>query len=282
MRVRVQEVVTNGVVELVVQGSRRADVIHIEDHGTNAAGNVSVKIQNGATYTSKRAVASIVVRGGMGRDQVRYDLTGPLVAPRSAVIALGGGADTFSGNITADIATAEALNLQGFGEAGNDRLDVVQTGSTLSGIFFPYLEGNGGKDAIGFKSTSAISLHATVGPALLGGAGNDWITAEYSGQIHGQYLYNNSLEGGLGDDKLSNVVHAHAGSFGKVGASRTTAALVAGGEGSDHILYSVSVEPSGTVLEVNASVSGGGGTDTIRRTGNVGIDATIEDDGVVA
>lgn len=282
MRVRVQEAVVKGVAQLVVQGSRRADLIQITDNGSSAAGNISVTLQNGETYTSKRAIRSIVVRGGLGRDEVRYDLTGDVTGERDTVIALGGGADRFTGAIHGTIATSGALNLQAFGEAGNDHLEVVQTGATRSGIFFPYLEGNGGNDSLSFKSASLISAGATVGPALLGGAGNDWVAAEYAGQVSGQYLYNNTLEGGLGNDNLSNVVSAHAGSWGKIGASSTTRALVTGGEGNDHILYAINVDPSGSVLEVNASLTGGGGTDTVRRTASVVIDTTVEDDGVIA
>lgn len=281
MRVRVQELVTDAGVELVIQGSRRADIINIQDNGTSAAGNISVNIANGQAYTSTRAVTSIVVRGGLGRDQVRYDLTGTLTSARSAVIALGGGGDQFTGMITGDVATADALNLQVFGEAGDDRIDIVQTGATLSGVFFPYVEGNGGNDVLTFMSSSPIAMGATVGPALVGGAGNDWLKAEYSGQIHGQYLYNNTLEGNGGDDKLSNVIHAQAGSFGKVGESPTTPAAVVGGDGNDQVLYSIVVESEATVLAINSSISGGNGSDTVRRTSNVVRDTTIEDDGIV-
>lgn len=281
MRVRVQEFVSSGIVQLVVQGTRQADFVHIEDNGTAAKGNITLTFKDGSTYTSKRAVNAVAVIGAQGRDEVLYDLLGDLVTARTVAVTLGTGGDTFSANIIGAINTTETLNLQVYGEAGNDEIIVNQTGPTLKGTFVPFLQGGRGNDVISFKSTSDISAGAKLAPALLGGDGNDTISAEYVGVIKGQYLYNHTLVGGTGDDLLSNRIQAKSGSWGKIGESSTTPGIVLGEDGNDRVLYTIYVDKEDSVLEVNAAIAGGAGTDTILRTANVKTDSTVENDGLI-
>jgi hypothetical protein len=281
--IRVGEIEYNGAVQLQIIGTARADSVQIQDNGTDSAGNIALKFADGATYTSKKAIASILVMGGAGRDRVSYELTGDLVTSRSINVNLGQGDDVFEGAITgAIVATNATLDLQVFGNQGNDRLSVTQTGENRAGVFFPFLSGDQGDDTLTFGGTGDVKLGATLGPALVGGAGNDTLNARYEGVITGTYLYNLTLIGGAGNDSISNLVFAKAGSFGKLGASSTAPAAVIGGLGDDRITVGVYVDTSTSSLVMNAFASGGAGTDQIQRTANVVVDKTNETDIILA
>ncbi len=279
--VRFQEIVVGGAIELLIKGTKKADVIHIADNGSVATGNIRVTLGDGTVYTSKAAIKQIDVSAGAGNDQVTYNLTGDLVASRTVHIDLGAGNDQFAGQVTGNISTNGTLDLEVYGNTGNDTLSINQTGATKAGTFFPYLDGGAGNDTISFKSTGDIAVDGTVGPALLGGAGNDLITCDYAGVINGSYLYNMAIDGGDGNDNISVNVTPAASSTGKIGTSAVTPAVVSGGAGNDNIRFAVVVDPAHTALRVNALVIGSTGTDTIMRTKNVNSDLTNENDGII-
>jgi len=263
-------------VELVVLGSPRADSIHVEDNGTGNPGNIKVTMGNGASYTSKRAISQVVIQGRGGNDQVQYDLTGDLVSPRVVLASLGQGADQFTANIWGNINTTSALDLEAYGDGGNDTLTVNHTGATLTGVFFPYLEGDGGNDVLSYHGTGNIGPDANVGPGMSGGNGNDTITVDYTGVIQGKYQHNLTIDGGNGHDVLANTIHVLKGSSGVIGNDATTTSLVQGGTGNDVITYAVTVDPADTGLQFFGLASGGRGIDTVHRTNNVQGDDTNE------
>ena len=279
--IRIQEGTANGVTELLITGTNKADVVHVADNGTGNAGNITVTLGDGTTYVSHGAVGVVEVEGKGGNDQVSYDLTGPLVATRSVLVDLGAGNDKFTGNVAGDINNADGLNLQVYGGAGNDAMSINQTGRTLQGTFIPYLEGDGGNDSLSFKSTGAIAPAAAVIPGLTGGAGNDTITSDYSGVINGNYIYNLAIDGGAGNDTIVDNINVAAGSSGTVGTDANTPAIVRGGAGSDNIRFTIKVDPSAVRTQVAAVVSGGAGKDTIQRTSNVTGDPTNEKDAII-
>jgi hypothetical protein len=268
-KVGIQEVTTGGAVALVITGTNKADVIHISDKGTSAAGALTVSLGDGRTYTSQAAIATVEVLGKGGNDQVTYDLNGNLTVPRSVLVDLGGGNDQFAAQLDGAIANPTGLNLQAYGGAGNDKLAVAQSGPILSGDSIPYLDGGAGNDTLAFAGTGAIEGGAALLPGLSGGAGNDTITSSYAGKITGQYVYNLTLDGGAGDDRITDTVRVGAGSTGSVGTDAGTPAAVLGGLGNDQIRFDVAVDPSVKLARVNAVAVGGAGKDAVQRTSNV-------------
>jgi Ca2+-binding RTX toxin-like protein len=276
--VGIREVTSKGAVDLIITGTNKADVITINDNGTGSPGNITVTLGNGSTYTSQGAVSTIEVSGRGGNDQVTYNLTGELVVPRSVLVDLGAGNDTFVGNVAGAINNPTGLDLEAYGDSGNDSLSIVQSAPTLQGTFFPYLEGDGGNDTLNFQSTSDISAGANIGPGLSGGSGNDTITSNYSGVVDGNYIYNLTASGGAGNDIINDTVNVAAGSTGTIGSSSSTPAVVEGGGGNDQITFAVNVDPTATQVQVNAVAVGGPGKDVVKRTTNVLSDPSNESD----
>ena len=281
-QVGIKEVVKSGYTELNITGTNKGDKITIDDNGSSAAGNVTVTVGNGTTYTSKGAIAVIALQDGNGADNVTFNLTGPLTSAQSVLLNLGGGNDQFTANIAGDINTTNGLDLEIYGGAGNDSLKVNQTGQTLAGSFVPYLEGDAGNDTLVYNGTGTIATGATVTPEFSGGAGNDSIKSTYSGQINGNFIYNLSADGGTGNDNIVDNINVGAGSTGTVGTSSTTPAAVEGGAGNDTIRFAVTVDPNAPLAQINAVAIGGTGKDTVSRTSNVQTDATNEKNTILA
>lgn len=280
-QLRLQEISTNNYVELLITGTPQNDVVTIDDNGTGTAGNIRVTLADGTSYTSKQAISQVAFQGRRGNDQVTYNLNGDLVASRTVLIDLGAGDDQFTGNVKGAIDTSATFALEAFGDPGNDNMVINESGAVQAGTFFPYLEGNAGNDTLGYNAIGNISAGATVGPGMSGGVGNDTITANYAGVVNGTYLYNLTMDGGAGNDTLSNNAYVLAGSNGQLGANSSTKAVVQGGAGNDQIRDSVIVDPTATAVQVNMSVIGGAGSDTIHRTSNVTSDSSNENDAIL-
>jgi hypothetical protein len=233
---------------------------------------------NGASYTSKRAIAQVVIQGRGGNDQVQYDLTKTLISPRVVLASLGQGSDHFTANIRGDINTTGALDLEGYGDGGSDTLTVNQTGAILAGVVFPFLEGDGGNDILAYHGTGNLGPDGNLGPALSGGSGNDSVSIDYTGVIQGKYQHNLTIDGGSGHDVLSNRINALRGSSGVIGYDAATKSVVQGGSGNDLITYAVNVDPADTSLEVFGMATGGSGVDTVQRSKLVQGDGTNEND----
>jgi hypothetical protein len=281
-RVRIREIVSDGTVELRVVGTNRDDVVRIDDNGSGQAGNVTVTLGDGRSYTSKKAISGIQVAGKKGNDQVTYNLTGDLVSARTVVATLGAGNDQFTASVDHAVQTTQMLDLEAFGEAGNDILAIRQAGPVTAGTVFPYLQGDAGDDTLSYTAVGDIGAGATVGPGLVGGDGNDTIALGFSGNVDGQLLYNSTIDGGPGDDSLGAQVAVGADSTGKVGTDSATTAVVQGGDGDDQIRFAVAVDPSATGVKVFGTAVGGAGTDTARRTSNVQGDPSTENDAILS
>src|SRR4051794_10847630 len=135
-QVRIREAVSGSTAALMINGTNRPDLIQIADNGSGQAGNVTVSLGDGTTYTSKNAISLIQVNGKQGNDQVSYNLTGDLVAARSLSVSLGAGDDQFLAKIDGAIETTSMLDLEAYGGAGNDNMTIAQTGATWAGTFF--------------------------------------------------------------------------------------------------------------------------------------------------
>lgn len=285
-RIRIREIVSDGAVELRVVGTNRDDVVRIDDNGTGAAGNVTVSLSDGRIYTTKKAISLIQVAGKKGNDQVSYNLTGDLVSARAVVTTLGAGDDRFTASVDHAVRTTQMLDLEAYGEAGNDNLAIRQTGPVTGGIVFPFLQGDDGDDTLSYSAAGDIGVGATVGPGLVGGAGNDTIAIAYSGNVDGQFLYSSTIDGGPGDDNLDARVDVGPDSSGKVGTDTATTAVVQGGDGNDRIRFAVTIavadDPSATRAQSFTTAVGGAGTDSVLRTSNVPGDPSNENDAILS
>jgi hypothetical protein len=289
--IRFREVGTGDAATLYVLGTNRDDVIRVEDNGSAGAGNITVVTGTGKTYTTRRAVAVVQVSGRNGNDQVGYNLNAPLIAPRSVLSFLGAGHDRFTGTVAQPVQTTKILDIEAFGDVGNDVLAVHQSGAVMAGTVFPFLDGGDGDDAIAYSLMGPVAAGATVGPGLLGGAGDDAIGLAYAGENDGQVLYNATIDAGDGDDVVDAAIAVAANSTGKLGIDAATPAIVQGGAGDDDLRVVVTVDPTATTTtstttkattaQVFAIAPGGEGRDTVRRTANVRGDLTSEIDAVV-
>jgi hypothetical protein len=276
-QVGIREVTQKGYTELDVIGTNKGDTITINDNGTVAPGNISVNLPNGTTYTSKGGISVVKVQDGSGSDHVTYDLTGTLTSPQSVLINMGAGNNVFTGNITSDINTANGLDLEVYGGAGNDNMVVNQTGATLAGAFVPYFSGGSGNNTLTYNGTGTIAASASVSPEYGSSSGNDTINTNYSGQIDGNYMYNLTSKAGTGTDTINNNVFVGAGSTGSVGYSSTTPAAIEGGKGNDKIRFAIAADPSSTA-SIDAVVIPGSGKETITRTSNVQVQGETSKD----
>jgi len=281
-QIQIQESSTSGGTLLTITGTNKADIVDIVDNGTGQAGNITVTQANGASYTSKGAVSIIQFVGKAGNDQLRYTLTGDLVAPRNVLATMGAGNDVFTANINGAVNNSSGLGMQVYGDAGSDQLTVNQRGPVLAGSVFPYLDGGAGNDAITYAGTGDISAGASVSPGISGGAGQDTINATYTGVINGNYIHNLAIDGGAGNDHIVDNVNVKANSTGTVGASSNTPAVVQGGSGQDDVRFAVIVDPAATQAQVNAYALGGTGKDVVQRTSNVHGDKSNETDRVIS
>ncbi len=282
-QVTISEGLSQGTPTLLILGTNKADVINIADNGTGAAGNITVTLGNGSTYTTQTAVSEIEVSGMGGNDQISYTLTGNLVAERTVLVQLGSGKqDQFLANINGDIDNNPGLDLEAYGGAGHDTMTINQTGEILEGSFIPFLDAGRGNSTLTFNGTGAVDGGATLSPALSGGTGNDTIVSNYSGTIDGNYIYNMTVNAGNGNDNITDDINVGPGSVGTVGTGAGSAAIIKGGRGKDHIHYAISVDPTATAAQVYAAVTGLHASDTVERTANVSIEGPVKTDSIIS
>ena len=244
-----QEDASTGTNTLIITGTNKADVITIDDNGTGAAGAITVHVGTGNVYTTQSAIAQIDLVAKGGNDQITYNLTGDLVSPRVVLVDLGAGNDKFTDNLNGAINNANGLDLEVYGDAGNDTMTTNQPGATLLGNAVVYFEGDAGNDKLSYHGSGLIAQSTSFSPEFSGGAGNDVINLN---------------------------THLAAGSTGTVGASATSPAAIQGGAGNDRITDNVSVDPGAPQAQVFAVAVGGAGKDTVSRTANVQSDASTE------
>ena len=280
--VAIKEVAGDGFTSLVITGTNKADTIAITDNGTGQAGNLSVKLGDGSTYTSKAGIQVIQVLGKGGNDKIRYDLTGDLIVSQILLVDGSAGNDKFTANLDANINNPHGLDIESYGGAGNDTMVINQRGAILQGSLISYLEGASGNDKLDFKGTGPVATGASIVPEFSGGAGNDRITSQYAGMIQGNFIYNLSIDGGAGNDNIVSNIDIAAGSTGTVGSTSATPAAVQGGAGNDKIRFAVNLAPTVSNVAVNAVALGGPGKDQISRTSNVEGDPTNEKESILS
>ncbi len=281
-QVTISEGNSQGVPTLLVLGTSKSDVINITDNGTDAAGNVTVTLGNGGTYTSRTAVSEIEVMTLGGNDQVSYTLTGTLVSARTVLVDLGSGTDQFVGNVNGNIDNMAGLDMEAYAGSGTDTMTINQSGQVTEGTFIPFMDGGRGKDTMTFNGTGSINGGAVLNPAIAGGNGNSTIVSNYSGTIDGTYAYNMMIKGGNGPQNITNNINVGPGSVGTVGTGITTPALIKAGNGLAHIHYAITVDPTAQAAQIYAELTGVHGHDTVERTANVLDDNSPERDTIIS
>ena len=140
-QVTISEGASQGVPTLLVLGTNQAPTSSISaTMAPNAAGNITVTLGNGGTYTTKTAVSEVEVITMGGNDQISYTLTGPLVAERTVLTDLGSGNDQFMGNVNGAIDNTAGLDLEVYAGSGNDTMTINQSGQVIAGDLHPVHE----------------------------------------------------------------------------------------------------------------------------------------------
>ena len=232
-QVGIKEVANNGVVDLVITGTNKADVIGISDNGTGAAGNITVSLGGGQTYVSQSAITVIEVQGKGGNDQVNYALDGNLIAARTVLVDLGAGQRPVHrqperGRRRPDRARPGSLRRRGQRPVDDQP---VRHGPVRERL--PLSRRRGRQRHPDLQRDRGPSRRAPPSsPASPAGPATTRSSPPITGIIAGNYIYNLTIDGGAGNDNISDDVHVLAGSPGTVGTDATTPAAVMGGAGT--------------------------------------------------
>ena len=137
-QVGIKEIATSGGVELLIIGTNQADAITINDNGTGNAGNITVLLGNGTTYTSRAQFprSRWKEKAGTTRSPT-ISRAGAVTAPPRSWCNIGAGNDQFRGDIAGAIDNPTGLELEVFGDTGNDNMSIVQTGRRSKEPSFP-------------------------------------------------------------------------------------------------------------------------------------------------
>jgi len=124
------------------------------------------------------------------------------------------------------------------------------------------VRGREGSDTMNLQATGVnIDASSQVVAKVHGGEGNNVITANYQGQVHGALGVH--LGGGVANDTVTSNISVDAGSTGEVYAT------VQGSAGNDNLTLNVTGAGTSTLQDLDAYLDGGPGTDTCTATPNV-------------
>ncbi|MFL5243048.1 MAG: hypothetical protein ACJ8FY_13150 [Gemmataceae bacterium] len=209
--------------------------------------------------------ANAVTVSDDGNGGITADITSPTggasrtaTGIRNVAIATFGGDDTV--NYTQSAARTGRLGLFVDLGAGNDTANLDFTPGVSSSSLIAAVYGGQGNDTIA-SQVGAIAAGANAGLFLDGGAGDDAITAGFSGALNGRLAV--ALSGDAGNDTLTGNIDVADGSTGKL------AALVNGGGGDDNLTLNVTGAGASTLNSLFALINGGPGIDTATHTANV-------------
>jgi hypothetical protein len=223
---------------LTINGDQSANDVHITDDGTAAGLTVIV---DGQDYPLTGSVDTVRVLTHSGRDTVNYSVTGDYVGTtRTVEVLLGNGDDTFAADLGHGIDVDSSLTLRASGQNGKDNLSVT-----------------------GPAAGDAAILAGRLNVELNGGNGKDVLSFTFAGEVDGSLDF--SADGGNGKDNISGDVAAAADSTGSVKAH------VLGGNGKDDLNLSVTGDGLDGLSDLDASIDGGHGKDSIQATDNVTI-----------
>jgi hypothetical protein len=136
---------------LTLTGNGANDTIIINDNGA-PAGFITGQATNGAGVLAPFAMAGIrriLINTNAGNDAVAYNLNNDLFGVRQVICRLGTGNDTFRMNALndVDIPTGSYLQVQAFGEAGNDYMSMYHRGE-VDGYEYLINDGGDGHDVL--------------------------------------------------------------------------------------------------------------------------------------
>ena len=227
---------------LTISGTAGADIVRISDGGSNAAGDVRVKCNNGAANalvvvaTNVGPINKININTGAGDDFADYVVAAgaTLVAPRSVTIKLGSGNNT--GKVGADLATVDA-NLIATVSSGNGK-DLISVGAA------------GGIDPVlGFLPATITAGH-TLSVTASAGAGDDKVSlAADQATINGSLVFDAKGAGGV-DTLGATAVDAVLGAGGLLSLT------LQGGVGADVMDVAAGILAAGAGSQAKISLLG--------------------------
>lgn len=268
---------------LFLSGSRHADVVRIDDLGSN-----DILITQGSTETLYSNVNRINVSGRDGNDRVTYSVVSPSVKLWLDV-RLGSGDDTFQSSISLlpeepvfeTLTSGKKLppdnvhRIDVNGDSGNDNITLAAEGFLPAGINLEAnLSGGSGRDNI--VASLAGANEGTVRLKIDGDSGNDNLAAVL-GRSTGPSSTNTGVidikvEGGTGDDYIKSWLGRSSGdelapSEGVINAGTINVTLD-GQTGNDSVNYlagagnafSAQIVNTGSL---NVNVRGSHGNDSV-------------------
>ena len=213
-----------------------------------------------------------------GDDQVNYKLTGNLVTsdgpdrPRR-------GERQFTSNLAGDIANPTASTSRCTGRRATTTCPSTRRGRRARGPSRP--TSRRGRERHPEYNGTGTSPPAHAIPGLTGGAGNDTITSNYSGQVDGNYVYELTADGGAGNDNIIDNIDMGANSTGTSAPAPVPPRRPGGRrERPDPVRHQRGPDRHGR--KVNAVVIGGGGKDVVQQTSNVLSDRSSEADTILS
>jgi hypothetical protein len=229
---------------LALTGDGGANVVTIDDDGTDNAGSVSV-VGDGSAFVPSGPVREIQFDAQGGNDRLTYNLNGDLGQSISRRISadMAAGIDRFVANLNGDLLTGSDLEFNVQGGAGNDVVRVNAAGD------------------VDVQSDATLALN------FQGGAGNDDMRSNLRGEVDGRILIDQ--DGGTGNDRVEANLIFDTGSSGRVGDVGSPASI-RGGAGKDAVRFAVFTDPNDAhLVRVDGTVDGGAGNDRCNRTSNI-------------
>ncbi len=194
-----QRAVGSGITHLIIRAQRGGDTI-------------SYSLSNQLSVSE-----TLDFHLGRGGDSLTLDLSAGVIAPKLNINIFGGsGSDVVSATFGA--ITGTHLNLRAALGAGDDQFTATLAGNLLGRANAQFdVNGGAGNDSLQVNATEAgIDPAAVLGIQLQGGAGDDALTATYSGQDNGRLRIR--ADGAGGDDALTGNLTLDPGSTGAVKA----------------------------------------------------------------
>jgi len=241
-----------GVVRNIISGGAGDDVIYatadMGDFGSRGVNRIEggsgidiivVEAVNGFDFPG--AETRNVVNSGSGSDAVIAFASTTGGGHSENLVHAGGGHDyievtTFSGS---DVGSSTATN-RVYGGDGHDRISAIQSSSGEDGsvIYSTLLDGGDGNDSLTADSESISEVDpsgygfATLENVLIGGTGDDELTARAIARGYETMSALNRLSGGSGDDRLDAAAFASTVS----GENSSSQNILEGGSGDDVLI----------------------------------------------
>jgi hypothetical protein len=245
--------------------------ILVRDNGTDRINNVVAFAE--APFFPNVAITRVVIKGGLGSEDVTYNLFNVLRSNRTIGVSLDGGVDDFAMNIRRGIDADTELTVNVDLGSQDDTFSVQSRAAIGRDAALRIVaDGSLGNDKMRVDMRGTLAADALFACTMFGGAGHDSLDTFSGGVVTGSVdLYANA---GQGNDRVRTDVIVSQFSTGTV-----TPGQVVGGSGRDRLRFVV--RDFGRAITFNQLANGGPGVDVLVRTSNV-FQIGCEFDNVVA